>query len=345
MYFGKLDVTPPILLPRNRYGLLLAAFFFVFMASSCESRPTRTFVLPPPTNVTPAAETYTLVEGDVLRLVFYKNSALPSNTPYLIGVGDELKITVENRPEFTTIVRVLPDGTITLPVAGVVTVAGMTVAKCSEDISQRFGAKLANPRIDVIMQHAGARLDEMYAGLTASQEPGGQPLAIEQGHLHAPLLPPVVAAGRTMAAVRAELSQSYANIQQGLGVALALVRRHERSIMVAGEVKQSGRFVINEPVSVIGALTLAGGATDRATLYQVIVASARPDGSVAVTELDLRNTFGGSEATGWSTMVPENSIIFVPMSTISNLNLFVEQYIRNMLLIQLSAGVYVPVLN
>jgi len=92
-------------------------------------------------------------------------------------------------------------------------------------------------------------------------------------------------------------------------------------------------------------MTLAGGATDRATLSQVIIASALPDGSVSVTELDLSNSYAGIEATGWTTMVPDNSVVYVPISVISNINIFVDQYIRQMMPIQLSAGIYFPVGN
>jgi len=234
---------------------------------------------------------------------------------------------------------------MTLPVVGVIHVGGKTVTECSEEISKGFASRLTNPRVDVIIQRAGARLNEVYAGLTAAQETGGQQLLVEDGHVHAPLLPSIKVRGRSVAEVRNEIIQSYSTLQPGLGVAFALMRRHERSIMVAGEVKHSGRFVITEPISVITAMTLAGGATDRATLSQVIIASALPDGSVSVTELDLSNSYAGIEATGWTTMVPDNSVVYVPISVISNINIFVDQYIRQMMPIQLSAGIYFPVGN
>jgi polysaccharide biosynthesis/export protein len=329
-----------------KIAYLTTLFSVLILLCSCESRPTTTIIIPPPADgKTRTAESYTLVDGDQVRLSYYKNSSLPSDTPYRLGVGDQLKITVENRPEFTNTVQVLPDGTMTLPVVGVIKVGGKTINECSEDISKGFATRLTNPRVDVIVQRASAQLDEVYSGLTAAQENGGQQLLVENNHLHPPLLTSINVAGRTVAEVRNEIVQSYRALQPGLGVAFALMKRHERSIMVAGEVKHSGRFVITEPVSVITAMTLAGGATDRATLSQVIIASALPDGSVSVTQLDLSNSFAGTESTGWTTMVPDNSVVYVPISYISNLNIFVDQYIRLMIPIQLSAGVYFPVGN
>ncbi|GAB4470242.1 MAG: polysaccharide biosynthesis/export family protein [Elainellaceae cyanobacterium] len=73
--------------------------------------------------------------------------ALPSD--YILGPGDELAITVLGFDEYTGTRVIAPNGTITLPVVGVVPVAGQTIDSLTRDLTTRLNYYLVNPSVAV----------------------------------------------------------------------------------------------------------------------------------------------------------------------------------------------------
>ena len=73
--------------------------------------------------------------------------ALPSD--YILGPGDELAITVLGFDEYTGTRVIAPNGTITLPVIGVVPVAGQTIDSLTRDLTTRLNYYLVNPSVAV----------------------------------------------------------------------------------------------------------------------------------------------------------------------------------------------------
>ncbi len=68
---------------------------------------------------------------------------------YVLGPGDNLDITVFDYTEFTGPKVVLPDGTITLPLIGAVTVTGKTTEQLAQELSRRLQIYLVNPVVTV----------------------------------------------------------------------------------------------------------------------------------------------------------------------------------------------------
>jgi polysaccharide export outer membrane protein len=73
--------------------------------------------------------------------------ALPSD--YILGPGDEVAITVLGFDEYTGTRVIAPNGTITLPVIGVVPVAGQTIDSLTRDLTTRLNYYLVNPSVAV----------------------------------------------------------------------------------------------------------------------------------------------------------------------------------------------------
>lgn len=83
-------------------------------------------------------------------------SATPAGTPpqdYRVGAGDLLKVSVFGSPELSTDARVAQSGTITMPLIGSVTVAGLSSAEVERSIAQKFvdGGFLKQPQISVLI--------------------------------------------------------------------------------------------------------------------------------------------------------------------------------------------------
>jgi polysaccharide biosynthesis/export protein len=70
-------------------------------------------------------------------------------TPYFIGPGDELKITVVGYPEYTGTQVVLSDGTIALPLVGNVMAADRTPSQLTADLSTQLDKYLVKPVVAV----------------------------------------------------------------------------------------------------------------------------------------------------------------------------------------------------
>jgi polysaccharide export outer membrane protein len=73
---------------------------------------------------------------------FYAEAARddPRTHPYVIGVADIVRITVWKDPNLSTDAAVRPDGTVTLPLVGEVTAAGLTAAAFQAKVAERLAA-------------------------------------------------------------------------------------------------------------------------------------------------------------------------------------------------------------
>lgn len=71
---------------------------------------------------------------------------------YLIGAEDVLDITTWGEPDLTKVVKVRPDGRITLPLVNEVQVAGRTPREVGEIITEKMKEYVRDPRVTVSVQ-------------------------------------------------------------------------------------------------------------------------------------------------------------------------------------------------
>lgn len=84
-----------------------------------------------------------------------------------------------------------------------------------------------------------------------------------------PLSGDIVAVGRTVAAVRAELAQRLAAYIQDLVVTVTVAEIRGNKIFVIGQVNTPGEIVMNPVVDVMQALSIAGGTTPFAQVNNI----------------------------------------------------------------------------
>jgi len=69
---------------------------------------------------------------------------------YVLGPGDEISVAVTGYPEFDSTHRILPDGTIAIPLIGNVRASGETLSSLSRFLREQLGSNyLVNPVIDL----------------------------------------------------------------------------------------------------------------------------------------------------------------------------------------------------
>jgi polysaccharide export outer membrane protein len=94
-------------------------------------------------------------EADAVVLRFVSRFASRENAPvvedqYLLGPDDKIVITVHNHPELTAEVTVTREGLITAPFIGDVMAAGYSTRQLAANLAERLGRDyLVNPQIDV----------------------------------------------------------------------------------------------------------------------------------------------------------------------------------------------------
>jgi polysaccharide export outer membrane protein len=75
---------------------------------------------------------------------------------YRIGIGDSLKVDVYRNADLSVSVTVRPDGKITVPVAGDVSVGGMTPEEVSKVIAAALGEYIRDPIVTTTVQGMGS---------------------------------------------------------------------------------------------------------------------------------------------------------------------------------------------
>lgn len=107
-----------------------------------------------------------------------------------------------------------------------------------------------------------------------------------------------------------------------------------RQVFVGGEVARPGIYEMPAQIDAFQAVALAGGFLTSARRQDVLVLS-RANGQTSVTEIDLspramRQGFPGAQP------LQRYDVVYVPRSSIAQVNLFMQQYVRDALPVQFS---------
>src|SRR5579863_2735604 len=80
-----------------------------------------------------------------------------SDSDYVIGSDDVLKIVVWKEAELTETLPVRPDGKISMPLLGDVVAAGMTPTELAESIQLKLKKYITDPRVTVVVNAMNSR--------------------------------------------------------------------------------------------------------------------------------------------------------------------------------------------
>ncbi len=179
---------------------------------------------------------------------------------YRIQAGDELSVVLPFNGELNYRGPVAPDGTLTMPFAGTLPAAGLSVAQLGESINKALAAN----------------------GVT--------------GNAHA-----AVAIAQTS-------SQVY----------------------VGGQVGKPGEVALRPGMSVLQAIIAAQGLLDTARTNEVVLIRRSPDGRPMLHTINLDSLTHQGDA-NQDVVLQSSDTIFVPKSSIAEVDQWVEQYIDKVL--------------
>jgi len=209
---------------------------------------------------------------------------------YRIGAGDLVKIAVFGSPDLGTEARVSQSGNLTVPLVGVLQVAGLSTAEVESLLSRRFidGNFLRQPQVSVLVTEYES---QKIAVLGYVVKPGQYPLRASGS-----VVDVLAEAGGVIAqsagdqAILTRVDGSTKKIDldalfRGDSAQNAPVKGGDRiyvpraeQFYVYGEVQKPGVYRLERNMTVSRAISAGGGLTARGSERRVIVKRKDPDG-------------------------------------------------------------------
>jgi polysaccharide export outer membrane protein len=272
----------------------------------------------------------------------------PRELPYRLRPGDSVAIRFLHNAELNTEATVRPDGEITLPLVGDVPVEGLTIPEVHAAVSDDYKAFIRETAYGDLLKE-GDYLDlrfvynpELNIGVRVRSD----------GKISLPLLGDIQAAGIRPDALRTNLTSKYAAHIKKPDVALlvgdttakkvfadpafitiGLLQHADHEIFVGGEVQAPKVVTYEGRITTLQAIMKAGGVKDTGDLAKVVVLRRGQFERPEWIQLNLSKPLSG-ESIHNDIPLRNGDVVIVPMTGIAKVDLFVRQYIREVLPIQ-----------
>ena len=232
-----------------------------------------------------------------LMLAIFMFNSNAAESDILLGPGDILRVSVFEQPDLSLEVRVSESGTITYPLIGEVKVGGETPAAAERKIARMLesGGFLRNPHVNIIV----AQLQSLQASVLGQvNRPGRYPLDSAKSLADVLALAGGVSAdggdlinlvrkvdGRSVREVIdfSEMMRSgdlNSNVQIS-GGDIVYVERAPR-FYIYGEVQRPSQYRLEHNMTVLQALSIGGGLTQRGTERGIRIKRRGADGVIEV---------------------------------------------------------------
>ena len=157
------------------------------------------------------------------------------------------------------------------------------------------------------------------------------------GRISLQLVHEVMVAGLTPWELTQHLKQKYSPELKKPEIAVIVRSFGAHKIYVDGEVNRSGMFPLVGHTTVLQALSLAGGLKDTARKGEVLIIRRGEGNKPLVSSVNLNKVVDGTDILQDIPLKPFD-IVYVPRSSIANVNVWVDQYIRKNIPIEFSTG-------
>ncbi|MCX5710635.1 MAG: polysaccharide export protein [Candidatus Omnitrophica bacterium] len=192
---------------------------------------------------------------------------------YRLGVNDLLEISVYEEPDLSKTVRVSPDGLISLPLLGNLSVSGLTAKELEGKITDLLATDyLVNPQVSVFIREHGKVFVsgfvqkpgayEIKSGMTAMEAlslAGGVTEKGDAEHIH---LNRVKGDEHITVEINSYQVVNDPNKDTILLSGDEIIVDEIGTVSVLGQVKNPGRYPLKQNLTLVEAIALAGGVTD-----------------------------------------------------------------------------------
>ena len=226
-----------------------------------------------------------LLIGSVIILALFMSEAAFTQD-YIVGEGDVLRITVYDHDDLTTTARVSGDGMISFPLIGQVKVKGLTLSQITREISTLLAdGYIVNPQVNIFIQEFRSKkafimgevnrpglyvLPGHTTFLALLSQAGG--LAKDAGD-KAIIKRKVNPSDNAEITITLDLKRLVEKGDTSLDVPImdsdSIYITKAGVFYVTGEVKKPDAYKYEEGTTVIKAITMGGGFTDKASTGKV----------------------------------------------------------------------------
>lgn len=268
--------------------------------------------------------------------------------PYRIRHGDVVSVKFINNPELNVEVPVRFDGKISLALVGEVTAAGLTLAELRTAISERYKTFIAQTGYGEVLKEG----DDLQLRFVYNPELNLALTIRPDGKISLPLIGEVQAAGVRPADLRQRLIGEYAKHIKSPDVVLlvgghvgslpkkifadeafisvTLSKPADQVVFVGGEVLRPKAVKFEGQLTTLQAIMEAGGVKETGDLSRVVVLRRGQFEQAEWIQTDLSNPLSGKSLQN-DVVLQSGDVVVVPMTGIAKLNLWVRQYIRDLL--------------
>jgi polysaccharide export outer membrane protein len=233
---------------------------------------------------------------------------------------------VDNKDERQVVAE--PRGRMTMKVLTIVWLITLTfIAGCSTSATGRGKVDVLQPSNYLTKEYRIQPGDQLDIKLFYNPELNEQLTVRSDGRITLQLVNDVVAAGLTPAELTVLLNKAYAVELENPRVAVIVRTSVADKIYVDGEVNRAGLITMTGPTTVLQSIAQAGGVKESAKTDQTIVLRKSDDGQMTAIQVNLEQALQGANESGDIFLRP-NDIVYVPKSTISNVNTWIDLYIR-----------------
>lgn len=201
------------------------------------------------------------------------------------------------------------------------------IAGCSTSATGRGKVDVLQPTTFSTKEYRIQPGDQLDIKLFYNPELNEQLTVRSDGRITLQLVNDVVAAGLTPAELTVLLNKAYAAELENPKVAVIVRTSVADKVYVDGEVNRAGLITMTGPMTVLQSIAQAGGVKESAKTDQVIVLRKADDGRMTAIQINIEHALQGSNESGDIFLRP-NDIVYVPKSTISNVNTWIDLYIR-----------------
>jgi len=253
---------------------------------------------------------YRIKGGDVLDILFHFSPG-KGDEVFKMLPQDLIEVKFPDAPELNELVRIRPDGTIQLPYIGKVVAINKTPEELRAELLKEYAKYLKNPNVFVGVREFGGKINELKISITNAARGQSKLIYVRNdGYATFPVVGDLQVAGKSLPEAGAELNDMFHQITTDVRVDLLLHESIGSQISVLGAVWNSGRYPINRPVSILEALSLAGGPRDDARLIEVYV--LRKEGhEVIMNTVNVLDIYKGKEDAP-HVYLSSNHMVYVP---------------------------------
>jgi polysaccharide export outer membrane protein len=183
------------------------------------------------------------------------------------------------------------------------------------------------PALSVDREYVLAVGDKISLNVLFYKDFDAEAIVRPDGRITLPLVGDIQAAGFTPSALDSIVTERFSEIIVDPNVSIVVKEYSEQLVYVLGEVERPGSYPVERGMTLVGAISSAGGATNIARLTDVVLVRRETPQLAWGTKLDVERFFQHGDF-GADPYLKAYDIVYVPRTKIGNVSVFLDTLFR-----------------